>query len=59
MNQYDQTQDLKINVGHCDLYFMTEIPEFYAVSVVLDQMLHSAAFDLVLHCLLRSLSGGS
>ena len=24
MNQYDQTFDLKINVGHCDLYFMVQ-----------------------------------
>ena len=22
MNQYDPTVDLKINIGHCDLYFM-------------------------------------
>ena len=22
MNQYDPTVDLKVNVGHCDLYFM-------------------------------------
>ena len=25
MNQYDPTHDLKINVGHCDLYFMVEL----------------------------------
>ena len=24
MNQYDPTFDLKINVGHCDLYFMVK-----------------------------------
>ena len=24
MNQYDPTHDLKINVGHCDLYFMVQ-----------------------------------
>ena len=24
MNQYDQTFDLKINVGHCDLYSMVQ-----------------------------------
>ena len=24
MNQYDSTFDLKINVGHCDLYFMVK-----------------------------------
>ena len=24
MNQYDPTFDLKINVGHCDLYFMVQ-----------------------------------
>ena len=24
MNQYDSTYDLKINVGHCDLYFMVQ-----------------------------------
>ena len=23
MNQYDPRFDLKINVGHCDLYFMS------------------------------------
>ena len=24
MNQYDLAFDLKINVGHCDLYFMVQ-----------------------------------
>ena len=24
MNQYDPMFDLKINVGHCDLYFMVQ-----------------------------------
>ena len=24
MNQYDPRFDLKINVGHCDLYFMAQ-----------------------------------
>ena len=24
MNQYDPTLGLKINVGHCDLYFMVQ-----------------------------------
>ena len=24
MSQYDPTFDLKINVGHCDLYFMVK-----------------------------------
>ena len=24
MSQYDRTFDLKINVGHCDLYFMVQ-----------------------------------
>ena len=24
MSQYDTTFDLKINVGHCDLYFMVQ-----------------------------------
>ena len=24
MNQYDARFDLKINVGHCDLYFMVQ-----------------------------------
>ena len=24
MNQYNPTFDLKINVGHCDLYFMVQ-----------------------------------
>ena len=25
MNQYDSTFDLKINVGHCDLYSMVQL----------------------------------
>ena len=29
MNQYDTTFDLKINVGHCDLYFMALYLECY------------------------------
>ena len=29
MNQYDPTFDLKIIVGHCDLYFMVSDFELY------------------------------
>ena len=25
MNQYDPTVDLKVNVGHCALYFMVQL----------------------------------
>ena len=28
MNQYDPMFDLKINVGHCDLYFMGIIGQY-------------------------------
>ena len=47
MNQYDPTVDLKINVGHCDLYFMAQY-----ISWPSDFMLHfEDTFMYVFHSL--------
>ena len=46
MGQYDQAFDLKINVCHCDLYFMVHILPLY----LKDSLMDESYFQIMGHC---------